>query len=140
MGDRRGFDDVQRAQHYNVHPSGVEAIVLLEDLSFNVGTALKYLVRAGIKEGEAPLKDYKKAEWYIKREISRLSLPVNTEHVRRQLDKFILAEPDGAVGSVFTQVVPLGAAGRPKVPLARLKYALAQIQAKIRIFEHPEMQ
>lgn len=53
--------------HYNVHPSGVEAIDLCEHLSFNTGNAVKCLFRAGLKGAAA--KDLDKAIWYLNREL-----------------------------------------------------------------------
>jgi hypothetical protein len=54
------------------HPSGVECIAVTEHYGFNVGNAIKYLWRAGLKS-ENPLEDLKKAAWYVNREIERLS-------------------------------------------------------------------
>lgn len=58
--------------HYNAHPSGVECIDVIEHMSFNIGSAMKYLWRADHKH-ESPLEDLRKARWYIDREIKRLS-------------------------------------------------------------------
>lgn len=65
------IDPVNRPTHYTSHPSGVECITIVEHLTFNVGNAIKYLWRAGLK-GEARLEDLKKARWYVDREIQRL--------------------------------------------------------------------
>src|SRR4051812_3907224 len=62
---------VNHPSHYNSHPSGVEAIAICEHFNFNIGNAVKYLWRAGLK-GEQ-LEDLKKAQWYISREIERAS-------------------------------------------------------------------
>lgn len=61
---------VNHPDHYNDHPSGIECIEIVEHMNFCVGNAIKYLWRAGLK-GDA-IKDLKKAEWYIRREIDRL--------------------------------------------------------------------
>lgn len=63
-------DSVDHPAHYNSHPSGVEAIVVCEHMTFNVGNAVKYLWRAGLKGGA--IEDLKKAAWYVAREIERL--------------------------------------------------------------------
>jgi hypothetical protein len=63
---------VEHPPHYTAHPSGVECITITEAFNFNVGNAVKYLWRAGLK-GDA-LVDLEKARWYIEREIGRLSL------------------------------------------------------------------
>lgn len=64
-------DVVNNPSHYTSHPSGVECIQITEHMSFCVGNAVKYLWRAGLKDDR--LQDLKKAEFYIKREIERLS-------------------------------------------------------------------
>ena len=62
-------DDVNHPPHYTQHPSGVECITITEAFNFNVGNAIKYLWRAGLK-GDA-LEDMRKAAWYVQREIER---------------------------------------------------------------------
>ena len=57
-------------QHYKQHPSGVECIQITEHMNFNLGNAIKYLWRAGLK-GD-PVEDLEKAAWYIEREIKRI--------------------------------------------------------------------
>ena len=61
---------VNHPDHYNANPSGVEAIDVIEHLSFNVGNAIKYLWRADHKGKQ--IEDLKKARWYVDREIQRL--------------------------------------------------------------------
>jgi hypothetical protein len=51
--------------HYNAHPSGVEARLLIEHFGFNIGTAVKYLFRAGHKGGERAVDDIDKAIVYL---------------------------------------------------------------------------
>lgn len=63
-------DAVNHPQHYTSHPSGVECIAIVEHYGFNLGNAIKYIWRAGLKGGL--LEDLKKARWYIDREIQRL--------------------------------------------------------------------
>ncbi len=55
--------------HYRSSPSGVECIDVIEHMPFNVGTAVKYLWRLGLKDD--PIVDLKKARWYIDREIAK---------------------------------------------------------------------
>jgi len=66
-------DKVNHPKHYTNHPSGVECIQITEWMNFNLGNAVKYLWRAGIKDEVTTLEDLKKAQWYITREIERLS-------------------------------------------------------------------
>jgi len=73
-------DLVNHPPHYGSHPSGVECIVITEHYNFNVGNAIKYLWRAGLKDGVDPIEDLRKAAWYVNREIERLMLrPISSE-------------------------------------------------------------
>lgn len=64
-------DVVNHPEHYTSHPSGVEAITITEHYTFNLGNAIKYIWRAGLKTGD-PTQDLEKARWYLNREIDRL--------------------------------------------------------------------
>jgi hypothetical protein len=66
-------DPVNHPPHYTTHPSGIECIQVTEHMNFCLGNAVKYLWRAGLKDGEDELKDLKKAVWYINREMERRS-------------------------------------------------------------------
>jgi hypothetical protein len=62
---------------YNDHyKAKVQPIDLIEaqQLNFNRGNIIKYVSRAGKKEGESELKDLEKAMYYLEREINLLSL------------------------------------------------------------------
>lgn len=61
---------IEHPTHYTSHPSGVEAIEVVEWLPFNLGNAIKYLWRAGLKG--AASEDHRKALWYLRRELARL--------------------------------------------------------------------
>lgn len=63
-------DPVNHPKHYTSHPSGVECITITRHMSFNIGNAIKYLWRAGMKDSE--VQDLEKAVWYIKDEIKRI--------------------------------------------------------------------
>lgn len=66
-----GMDpSVDHPTHYNAHPSGVECIDIVRHHSFNIGSAIKYLWRDGIKNTETPIQDLEKAIWYIQDEIN----------------------------------------------------------------------
>lgn len=65
-------DPVNNPKHYNSHPAGIEAITIIEHMPFNVGTAMKYCWRAGLKDANPTTQDYRKAIWYLNREIERL--------------------------------------------------------------------
>ncbi len=63
-------DAVNNPKHYTSHPSGIEAITVCEHMGFNLGNAMKYIWRAGIKTDD-PIEDLEKARWYLNREIDR---------------------------------------------------------------------
>lgn len=71
-------NQVNHPLHYNVHPSGVECITIIEWMTFNAGSAVKYLWRAGHKVSrgstseKSRLEDLKKARWYVDREIAKI--------------------------------------------------------------------
>lgn len=65
-------DTVNHPSHYTSHPSGVECITVTEHYGFNIGNAIKYLWRAGIKSAD-PIEDLRKASFYVNREIERLT-------------------------------------------------------------------
>lgn len=63
------MSNVNHPAHYQAVPN-IECIDVVEHFSFNRGSALKYIWRAGHK-GDA-IEDLQKAAWYIEREIQRL--------------------------------------------------------------------
>ena len=71
MTNEQAHDPVDHPKHYTSHPSGVECIQVVEHMTFNVGNAIKYLWRAGLKDVAPQLQDLEKARWYIDREIQR---------------------------------------------------------------------
>lgn len=71
-------DAVNHPVHYTSDPSGVECIEIVRHRNYNVGNAIKYLWRAGLKESvgkstlDKQVEDLKKAIFYINDEIKRL--------------------------------------------------------------------
>jgi hypothetical protein len=65
-------DPVNHPPHYK-GANGIETIDVIEafGLGFHLGNTIKYVLRAGRKNG-ATLEDLKKARWYLDREIARL--------------------------------------------------------------------
>jgi hypothetical protein len=53
-------DAVNHPQHYNAHGSGIECIQITEHMNFNLGNAVKYIWRAGLK-AEDPITDLRMA-------------------------------------------------------------------------------
>lgn len=65
-------DFVNNPEHYTSDPSGVECIEITRHRNFNVGNAIKYLWRAGLKDSSKTIEDLEKAVFYINDEIERL--------------------------------------------------------------------
>lgn len=69
---------VNHPDYYNSHPSGIECIDIIRHYCFDIGNAIKYLWRAGLKkeigldERQKEIEDLKKAIWYIKDRIKQL--------------------------------------------------------------------
>jgi hypothetical protein len=66
-------DPVNHPTHYTSDPSGIEVIQITEHMNFCRGNAVKYILRAGLKNPDKEVEDLEKAVWYINREIKRLS-------------------------------------------------------------------
>jgi hypothetical protein len=65
------YNPVEHPDHYN-QLENIECIDVVENFNFNLGNVIKYVWRAGFKTNN-PLEDLKKAEFYIKREIERVT-------------------------------------------------------------------
>ena len=65
-------DAVDAPAHYTTDPSGVECIQITRHRNYNIGNAIKYLWRAGLKGTETHVEDLRKALFYINDEIARL--------------------------------------------------------------------
>lgn len=66
-------DSVNHPAHYTSDPSGIECIQITRHRNFNVGNAIKYLWRAGLKDQDTHAQDLRKAIWYIEDEMSRIN-------------------------------------------------------------------
>ena len=97
-------DDVNHPTHYTSHPSGVECNQIVSAMTYNIGSAVAYLWRAGLKESvpgdlkASHVKDLRKAIWHIEREIERIKgvKPVTEpkgdvvavlEHIEREVER-----------------------------------------------------
>ena len=73
-------DRVEHPSHYTWLKKlcGIEVIDITRHMNFNLGSALKYILRAGKKEEEGmsikekQIEDLEKAVWYITDEINRI--------------------------------------------------------------------
>ena len=66
------MDPVNHPAHYTSDPSGIECITITRHRNFNIGNAIKYLWRAGLKDQDTLVQDLRKAVWYIEDEIKRI--------------------------------------------------------------------
>lgn len=78
MASKNKNDQVNNPKHYTSDPSGIECIDITRHRNFNIGNAIKYLWRAGLKEDkdrkliDKQVEDLNKAIWYLVDEIHRL--------------------------------------------------------------------
>jgi len=66
------YEYINHPEHYGKHPSGVECIDIIEHMPYNIGAAMKYIWRVGLKPKVSADEDLAKAIWYIERERERL--------------------------------------------------------------------
>lgn len=78
MASKNKNDQINHPKHYTSDPSGIECIDITRHRNFNIGNAIKYLWRAGLKEDkdrkliDKQIEDLNKAVWYLVDEIHRL--------------------------------------------------------------------
>lgn len=78
MVSKNKNDQVNHPKHYTSDPSGIECIDITRHRNFDIGNAIKYLWRAGLKEDkdrkliDKQVEDLNKAVWYLVDEIHRL--------------------------------------------------------------------
>lgn len=89
-------DGVDQPQHYGGKDYPYQPIHVIEawGLNFCVGTAVKYIGRAGKKPGESYKKDLHKAIWYLRRELEQVA---NRELQQSNLNSVNFEEQDGFV-------------------------------------------
>ena len=124
-------DNVNHPSHYTSDKSGVECIEITRHRNFNIGNAIKYLWRAGIKDADISAKhieDLKKAIFYITREIENIEDDLEEQQVdfsstewiqnlfdelkdAQKLDDSIAAHPAGSKLAEF----PYNGSGRYKI-------------------------
>lgn len=71
-------DNVNHPEHYTAGKIEVIDYILDQKLSYCLGNAVKYISRAGKKNKKKTIEDLQKAEWYIRKEIQRLSQEIHT--------------------------------------------------------------
>ena len=60
-------DPINKPNHYNWHPTGVQCVEISEHFDANISKAIDYLWR--YKHKGNPIEDLQKAAWFIQREI-----------------------------------------------------------------------
>ena len=70
-----GFDEIQKARHYNSHPCGIEVKEVVRLVGFNLGSVFKYVVR---RHGKEKLKSLQKAKFYLEDNIKHIQWAVPT--------------------------------------------------------------
>lgn len=72
-------ENVNHPKYYNDIP-GIECIDVVRHFNFNLGNAIKYIWRAGLKKDKGrslkdkKIEDLEKAIWYLKDEIDQLKI------------------------------------------------------------------
>lgn len=97
-------EKVNHPIHYNHHPSGVEAIDIIEHMNFCLGNAFKYIFRFNLKGG---LEDIDKAIWYLERQTKnpntlRFDLP---QEVFFKIEEFLAKEDDSNLKIVYNNII-----------------------------------
>ncbi len=130
---------VNHPQHYNSHPSGVEVIEVVRNMGFNLGNAVKYLMR--LHEKGTPLQDAKKALWYLEDDLSHTSfsevqqgsdglvrIPTLTYH----MEKVVALEPDetikAALCAIFLSALDPSCKGHLEVAIEMTKEVVINLQ------------
>lgn len=93
-------EKINHPQHYNSHPSGVEAIDIVQYMGFCLGNAFKYVYRYQHKNGT---EDLKKAIWYLRHQqtvILKQHIAV-THTTTSDYHKIISAEPNKDIARVL---------------------------------------
>lgn len=106
-------EQVNHPEHYQ-SANGIECIDAIEAAvenltgiqAFCVGNAIKYLFRAGKKDGNSFVQDVDKAQWYLQH--ARLTAKIPDE-VKQELD-------NKPVGAVDVQPAPAGAMPGLEIP------------------------
>ena len=86
--NKKEYDPVNHPPHYNwlKDKCGVEVIDIARHLDFDLGNAIKYILRAGkkpitseenINNNKAAIQDLNKAIWYINDKIKMLENEIN---------------------------------------------------------------
>lgn len=126
----RSDEQVDHPTHYQ-HPSGVEAIDLIEGLGFCLGTALKYLWRLGQKDDVR--QDLEKARWYLRRAAENHTRCEPGRVDRALLRKVVDADPESVLAAVLEELDrgwggPLGMQENARRAITIVEHALEDLE------------
>lgn len=86
-------DEVNHPEHYGGDtPYEVIKVIEAWGLGFHLGNAVKYIARAGKKEGQAAEKDLAKAQWYIDRHQKKLPVNPSVEKINELFWKTVASD------------------------------------------------
>jgi hypothetical protein len=137
------FDVVQKAKHYNSHPSGVEVIEWLDVMQYPcLFTAAKYLTRYEHKG--KPVEDLEKALYYLERHIwninhlwgygsDHLWMVIDNDDVREKFQKYLSKEPNKLVRESLVKMVESISSHRSQDAKNRLRAVHRRIEKLIEI-------
>lgn len=119
------YDDVHRPSHYNNHPSGIECIEITRHCMSDMGQAIQYIWRWGLKTGEGA-RDLGKARFFLS-DILANGLAHHPPHSAKV--KLLLAvHADTTVRGVLLDHIAFG----------RLREAISLIDTLTTAAAHPE--
>lgn len=128
-------EKIAHPRHYNQHVSNIETIELIEHLPYNLGAAVKYIWRCGLKPSEEPLRELGSARWYTEREEHRIELyelddepKPKTDVVWRSLArKVIAADPNSILAEYLISLL----GGNFEEMLCAIDYAMSEIRGEV---------
>jgi hypothetical protein len=91
-------NQIEHPSHYGGEDNVYEAIKVIQawDLGFELGNVIKYISRNGKKEGEAAVKDLRKAAQYLEFEITKLtSRTMKPEYEQEMLESVASVAQEG---------------------------------------------
>lgn len=99
----QAFDVVHKAEHYNVHPSGIECIDIIRHMNFNMGCVTKYIMRRHGKEYERSIKS---ALYYLDDQHTDMPMPmVNLPNCEALLRQYAELEPVPTVRNLYIALI-----------------------------------
>ena len=83
--------EINHPDYYNSGGIEVADFIDAHGLNFNLGNIVKYIARAGKKDGEDILTALMKAQWYLSREIIRAGREQVQAEDANQLEQLLIA-------------------------------------------------